>query len=388
VGLGGGVLLLVVVLVVILVIFAKRSGRTSTSMTDLPATRYSVEAQPGNVGLTQMTSQTVQMGGNNSLGVNPYAKFPQGQSPAISPSSSKQVNPFRSPSSSKEIDYRELSFGMELGRGAYGVVFRGEWRGGPVAIKQIFNTFSENDLQAFRSEAGVMANLRPHSNVVQFLGITSNPKLCIVTEFLEGGSLYNMINSEAKINMEMVQTWVAGISAGMLHIHSEGVFHRDLAARNVLLTRGGMTKISDFGLSRMGGSSSQTVSQTGPLKWMAPESIRNRVYSVQSDVWSFGVTLWEIVCRQEPFPELDAVQAALEVTQGSPPLRLQPPSYCPLILVRLMKQCFVTEPANRPDFRAINLILKQARPEDWNIVNSADPNTRNPTSYGMMPTIF
>jgi len=233
-----------------------------------------------------------------------------------------------------------------------------------------------------------MTLLMNNKNVVLFLGVTSHPKLCIVTEFLEGGSLYNMINSEAKINMEMVQTWVAGISAGMLHIHSEGVFHRDLAARNVLLTRGGMTKISDFGLSRMGGSSSQTVSQTGPLKWMAPESIKNRVYSIQSDVWSFGVTLWEIVFRQDPFPELDSVQAALEVTKGNPPLRLQPPSYCPLIIVRLMRQCFITEPTSRPDFRAINQMLKQARPEDWNIVNSNDPNPRNPTSYGMMPTIF
>jgi len=169
-------------------------------------------------------------------------------------------------------------------------------------------------------------------------------------------------------------------------LHSEGVFHRDLAARNVLLTSGGQAKISDFGLSRTGsGGVSQTVTKTGPLKWMAPESIRYRVYSVQSDVWSFGVTLWEIVCRDEPYSHLDAVQAALEVTQGEPPLRLQPPAYCPAILSELMQQCFFTEPQHRPDFKMIHHRLKNSRPDDWKIVGTDFSKPNASSVYGTMP---
>jgi len=301
--------------------------------------------------------------------------------PSRSGRPSVELKPF---SDTFEIDYRELTVDVELGRGDFGVVFKGFWRGGTVAIKQVHNIVSEKDLLDFKGEAAVMRNLRPHTNVVQFLGITSVPHLCIITEFMEGGSLYNVIHSEAKIDMGMVQTWVQGIAAGMLHLHSEGVFHRDLAARNVLLTAGGQAKIADFGLSRKGQSGasvSQTASATGPLKWMAPESITQRIYSTQSDVWSFGVTIWEIVARDEPYPDLNPVQAAVEITRGQPPLRLEPPSYCPKVLCELMTSSFNTNPLQRPDFKNITQRLKNAKLEDWLIGYP----TGQQSQYGAMP---
>jgi len=272
------------------------------------------------------------------------------------------------PAKNFEINVSELEFQKELGNGTAGVVYKGKWRGGDVAIK-LLKDFSAKELDNFRRESEVMRKLRPHTNVVQFLGITSASTLYIVTEYLEGGSLYSLLHGKTEISMKMVKTWIHDIAAGMLHIHSEGIFHRDLAARNVLLTRGEQNaKISDFGLSRIASgdaNGSKTKADTGPLKWMSPESIRDRTYGIPSDVWSFGVVAWEIIARDDPYPTKEAVTVALEVTAGNPPLRLVPPDYCPAIIVELMKSCFKTAPEQRPDFKEISNRLQHANPADW-----------------------
>jgi len=264
-----------------------------------------------------------------------------------------------------------LEFENEIGRGAYGVVFRGRWRGGIVAIKQLSfkGVLTQKELQDFRSEAALMKKLRPHVNVVQFLGITSSPSLCIVTEFLDQGSLFKLVFSSSKIDANILMNVVKGIAAGMLHLHREGVVHRDLATRNILLGSGNQVKISDFGLSRLagveGGRSNQTTSDTGPLKWMSPEAIRNREYSRMSDVWAFGVTLYEIVARSEPYLGLDPVQAALEVTHGG--LRLEIPNYTPLVIAEIMNGCYQFDPKRRLDFQTISKRLQDATLEEWMI---------------------
>jgi len=206
---------------------------------------------------------------------------------------------------------------------------------------------------------------RPHVNVVQFLGITNDP-LCIITEFLDQGSLYGYLHSEAKVDANIIMNFVKGISAGMLHLHREGIIHRDLAARNILLGSGFQVKISDFGLSRNNSSQiqgNQTKSDTGPLKWMAPEAIKYRVYSTMSDVWSFGVVLWEIVTRKDPYPDLDPVQTALEVTHSG--LKLQIPEYCPPVMSHIMEGCFDSIPEKRPDMTYICDYFQNSKLGDW-----------------------
>jgi len=271
--------------------------------------------------------------------------------------------------SGTEIDFAELEFESEIGRGSYGIVFKGRWRGGSVAIKQLLlQAMTPKEIDDFKSEAVVMSALRPHVNVVQFLGITSTPQLCIITEFLENGSLYQFIFSDAKIDTTILTNILKGISGGMLHLHKEGIVHRDLAARNILLGSGFQVKISDFGLSRVvdtasGSQSNRTKSDTGPLKWMAPEAIRNREYSQMSDVWSFGVTMYEIVARCEPYPELDPIQTALQVSNGN--IKLEMPYYTPFVIAEIFNGCLCTDPNQRPKFGFICNRFQQARPDEW-----------------------
>jgi len=247
-------------------------------------------------------------------------------------------------------------------------VFKGRWRGGVVAIKQLLlkGDLTDKDLKDFKSEAAVMCRLRPHVSVVQFLGITSSPQLCIVTEFLEQGSLFQYVFSDSKIDSNILMSIVKGIAAGMLHLHREGIVHRDLATRNILLGTGFQVKISDFGLSRITNTAernTQTKSDTGPLKWMSPEAIRNREYSPKSDVWSFGVTLYEIVARSEPYAGLDPIQTALEVTHNG--TRLDIPTYTPSVIASIMQGCFETDSNRRPDFQYITKRFQEATIQEW-----------------------
>lgn len=156
-----------------------------------------------------------------------------------------------------------------------------------------------------------------------------------------------------------------GISKGVFHLHSEGVIHRDLAARNILLSADLEPKVGDLGMSRYlcGKEVGQTSSTVGPLKWMAPESILDNVYSPQSDVWSFGVVCWEVITQEEPFPELSALQAASQVLHSGLRLHVPDESICPPTLASLMESCWATEPLKRPSFAVICSLLTQLEKE-------------------------
>jgi len=202
-----------------------------------------------------------------------------------------------------------------------------------------------------------MVTLKPHQNVVKLYGISTNP-MAIITEFCELGSLRSLLDDNSvKIDMIKIICCLKDIVRGMLHLHHEKVFHRDLSARNILVAEGKsgqwICKVSDFGLSRHSESEGPqtTRSETGPLKWMSPESLLERTYSVSSDVWSFGVTLYEILSREEPYVGLTNVQAASAVMYQH--LRLKPPDTCPPKLAHLMEKCFETEPEKRSSFKEI-----------------------------------
>jgi len=225
--------------------------------------------------------------------------------------------------------------------------------------KKLHDSLDQKQQQNFLSEAKLMSSLRNHPNVVLFMGVVTQipHPLCIVTEFIENGSLLNYLFDHPDIELESQMNIIIGISLGMLHLHSNNVIHRDLAARNILLTNILEPKISDFGMSRyILEDVGITKSNVGPLKWMSPESILKKIYSPASDVWSFGVLLFEIFSKSNPYPEYDAVQAAVQVCEHG--LRLSPPKNAPQIIKTIMMECFHIDPSNRPSFSQITEKLK------------------------------
>eukprot|EP01119_Soliformovum_irregulare_P011028 TRINITY_DN2733_c0_g2_i1.p1 TRINITY_DN2733_c0_g2~~TRINITY_DN2733_c0_g2_i1.p1 ORF type:complete len:811 (+),score=148.20 TRINITY_DN2733_c0_g2_i1:68-2434(+) len=260
-----------------------------------------------------------------------------------------------------EITESELTDVTKIGAGGFGVVYRARWREMDVAVKRLLNEdhMQAEDIINFKVEAQVLKNLKSHPNVVLFLGIMSAPNpLSIVMEYCDGGSLWNAVE-RAPLPFKTMAKLLHQVALGMLHLHSENVVHRDLAARNILLQHGmEVAKVCDFGLSRnVEKKDSTTKSEVGPLKWMAPESLEDRRYSSKSDVWSFGVLVWEVTHQSEPYPHLTAVEAAIAVISRREMPQIQPHVHASLR--SLMNACWQRDPLERPDFVVISRTLRK-----------------------------
>jgi len=143
----------------------------------------------------------------------------------------------------------------------------------------------------------------------------------------------------------------------MQHLHKHNIIHRDLAARNILLSGSGDPKISDFGMSLIVEATSRkyTKSGIGPVCWKAPESIASRSYSKMSDVWAFGIVVYEIVAQCEPHKDKDLIDVALQIRDAG--LTPEIPSDCPPLLREVMKMCWNKQPEQRPPFEKICSLL-------------------------------
>ncbi|PRP87381.1 hypothetical protein PROFUN_01643 [Planoprotostelium fungivorum] len=281
------------------------------------------------------------------------------------------------------IDYEEVSDMKEVGSGAFGIVFQGTWRELKVAVKQIRSEHvTREQVESFLKEVAILQNLRSHPNVVLFIGMTIPPQpLTMITEFCEGGSLFDHLrNHEADLPLKM--SWIVGIALGMLHLHKENVVHRDLAVRNILLTKHLEPKVTDFGMSRVteaaeeGGS--KTDNNIGPVKWMAPEALKERKYSNKSDVWSFGVVIWEIINVVEPFPDMSPVEAAVEIVAHG--RRLDIPD-TDANLQMLMRICWSELPEDRPNFAQIVRTLTPSDDDDDDLKKDKDDMEEDPDRY-------
>jgi len=254
-----------------------------------------------------------------------------------------------------DIQFSSISIEQQLGKGAFGVVYKGKWRNIFVAVKKLPGELTEEQLDEFVKEAAIMSKLRPHDNVIQFLGVCQNPA-AIVTKFYELGSLAVYITTN-KVSEKTMFKMLQGISAGMTHLHAENMVHRDLAARNILLQSVNneiRAIVSDFGFARevdseaVGGT---TQANIGPVRWMAPESLRDKVYSYASDSWAFGVTVWELYNPgQLPWAPLDHVNTILAVLSGK---KLELPGDMNPELKQLSVDCWLDDSTSRPTFQKI-----------------------------------
>ncbi|KAL6061501.1 receptor protein-tyrosine kinase, variant 2 [Balamuthia mandrillaris] len=251
------------------------------------------------------------------------------------------------------INFHELRMQALIGSGAFGKVHKGTWRGRVVAIKQLHDKVEKGDSEEFLREAKLMGTMKPHRNLLRFLGVclSLTDPTCIVTEFMPNGSLLDWVRKHhQQITGQLIIRMALDVARGMRHLHRQRVTHRDLAARNLLLAADMTIKIADFGMSRQRVQGvyvvQKTTTTTGPLKWMAPESLEHLVYSEKTDVWSYGVTLWEITNRgSEPFGNLSNLNAAMGVMHEG--LRLTAPTWAPKVIQQIINVCFEYEPEDR-----------------------------------------
>ncbi|XP_031256032.1 serine/threonine-protein kinase EDR1-like isoform X2 [Pistacia vera] len=250
------------------------------------------------------------------------------------------------------IDFSELTVGTRVGIGFFGEVFRGIWNGTDVAIK----VFLEQDLTAenmedFCNEITILSRLR-HPNVILFLGAcTRPPRLSMVTEYMEMGSLYYLIHlsgQKKKLSWRRRLKMLRDICRGLMCIHRMKIVHRDLKSANCLVNKHWTVKICDFGLSRiMTDSPIRDSSSAGTPEWMAPELIRNEPFTEKCDIFSLGVIMWELCTLNRPWEGVLPERVVYAVAnEGS---RLDIPEGP---LGRLISDCWA-EPQERPSCEEI-----------------------------------
>jgi predicted Ser/Thr protein kinase len=287
-------------------------------------------------------------------GTAPQRALTQGYMPTDAFSRSSEF------AASSIIERSALQLRGEIGRGGYGVVYKGDLRGMQVAVKCIGEGLSAKDRQDFEQEAKLLQSLPPHENVVRLIGVAYDGQSpMIVLEYLAGGSLIDLLESSIKIGRPQIVDWLRGVSAGMVHLRNHNIIHRDLAARNVMLGARGEPKVTDFGMSRFVENTADaqhvTASSVGPLKWMSPQSLLDKVWNEKSDVWAFGVLMYEVIAREEPYADLEPVQVAAQVCRDG--ITLEPPTTFGHDLVELLRECMRWEDTSRPTFRQINQTL-------------------------------
>ncbi|XP_007539749.1 tyrosine-protein kinase TXK isoform X2 [Erinaceus europaeus] len=249
-----------------------------------------------------------------------------------------------------EIDPSELTFVKEIGSGQFGVVHLGEWQTHTrVAIKTInAGSMSEED---FIEEAKLMMKLS-HSKLVQLYGVCIQQRpLYIVTEFMENGCLLNYLRErKGKLKKEILLSMCQDICEGMEYLEKNCFIHRDLAARNCLVSSTNIVKISDFGMTRYV-LDDEYISSSGakfPVKWSPPEVFHFNKFSSKSDVWSFGVLMWEIFTEGKmPFENKSNLQVVETISKG---FRLYRPQLASMSIYEIMYSCWHEKPKGRPTF--------------------------------------
>uniref|UniRef100_A0A8C9U0W8 Receptor protein-tyrosine kinase n=1 Tax=Scleropages formosus TaxID=113540 RepID=A0A8C9U0W8_SCLFO len=257
----------------------------------------------------------------------------------------------------KETELKKLRV---LGSGAFGTVYKGVWAPDgenvkiPVAIKVLRENTSPKANKEILDEAYVMAGVAsPY--VCRLLGICLTSTVQLVTQLMPYGCLLDYVReNKDHIGSQYLLNWCVQIAKGMSYLEDVRLVHRDLAARNVLVKNPNHVKITDFGLARLLDIDETEYHADGgkvPIKWMALESILQRRFTHQSDVWSYGVTVWELMTFGAKPYDLIPARDIPELLEGGD--RLPQPLICTMDVYMIMVKCWMIDPESRPKFREL-----------------------------------
>ncbi|KAG6776175.1 hypothetical protein POTOM_019681 [Populus tomentosa] len=256
-----------------------------------------------------------------------------------------------------EIDRRLLKIGERIASGSCGDLYRGVYFGEDVAIKILRSEqLSGTQEEEFAQEVTILREVQ-HRNVVRFVGAcTKFPHLCIVTEFMHGGSLYDYLHKNHNVlKLPQLLKFAIDVCKGMEYLHQNNIIHRDLKTANLLMDTQNVVKVADFGVARFQNQGGVMTAETGTYRWMAPEVINHQPYDQKADIFSFAIVLWELVTAKIPYDSMTPLQAALGVRQG---LRPDLPHSAHPKLLDLMQRCWETVPDRRPSFSEITVELQ------------------------------
>ncbi|XP_065880826.1 serine/threonine-protein kinase STY46-like isoform X2 [Euphorbia lathyris] len=258
-----------------------------------------------------------------------------------------------------EIDPNLLTYESKIASGSYGDLYKGTFCSQDVVIK-LLRTEHLNDKmrREFAQEVFIMRKIR-HKNVVKFIGAcTRPPNVCIVTEFMCGGSMFDFLRKQKQVfNLQSLLRVAIDVAKGMNYLHENNIIHRDLKAANLLMDENGVVKVADFGVARVQDQSGVMTAETGTYRWMAPEVIEHKPYDRKVDVFSFGIVLWELLTGQLPYEHLTPLQAAVGVVQQG--LRPPIPEHTHPKILELLERCWQHDPTLRPEFSEILKVLQK-----------------------------
>uniref|UniRef100_A0A8C1QEK9 Receptor protein-tyrosine kinase n=1 Tax=Cyprinus carpio TaxID=7962 RepID=A0A8C1QEK9_CYPCA len=257
----------------------------------------------------------------------------------------------------KETELKRVKI---LGAGAFGTVYKGIWvpEGEtvkiPVAIKILNEATGPKANVEFMDEALIMASME-HPHLVRLLGVCLSPTIQLVTQLMPHGCLLDYVHEHKdNIGSQLLLNWCVQIAKGMMYLEDRRLVHRDLAARNVLVKSPNHIKITDFGLARLLDADEKEYNADGgkmPIKWMALECIHYRKFTHQSDVWSYGVTIWELMTfGGKPYDGIPTREIPDLLEKGE---RLPQPPICTIDVYMVMVKCWMIDADSRPRFKEL-----------------------------------
>ncbi|KAK2920248.1 tyrosine-protein kinase Fes/Fps isoform X2 [Channa argus] len=259
------------------------------------------------------------------------------------------------------LEHDDIILGQLIGRGNFGEVYRGHLRTDniPVAVKSCKENLAPEHKNKFLMEARILKKY-DHPNIVKLIGVcTQKQPIYIIMELVQGGDFLSFLRHEGhSLKPKLLVKMTENVAAGMEYLESKKCIHRDLAARNCLVAEHNVVKISDFGMSRQqddGIYSAEGSLRQIPVKWTAPEALNYGRYTTESDVWSFGILLWETFSLgMTPYISMTNQQTREDVERG---YRMPAPHGCPVEISRIMNSCWQYDPKNRPPFKKLRADL-------------------------------